>query len=529
MMRHKKVRHVWKRSFVVLCALALTCMASVSLAWDRVPASGAAPAGYAGGWYQDAAQTGGSPGQTYISMGATTAGSGVTQTIASLNSNSILRMSGVNSTTYSAAVANDDYVFATFSANVTWAPNGYRIFGYRHKPNQFTGTQQTDGARLQVAIYNGNTKVADIGPEQVTRGASTYITVSGTSPVLDPGMTYQIRFYVYSSNGSVVEIDNMELLLEARQVVTLRKTWVNAAVGNTATVTPTGTTPTTAFVSTANTASETDASTDYDINTGASFNVSELVAGATYTQALACSVVRAGGATASVMPPYTVLANDRHLTCAYTNARAVLVVVKNVVNDNGGTAAVTSFGITTSMGALTFGPGNTTGNTTTYTSNPIYTTTAGNYTLAENDVANYAEGTWACSGNGVTMGNTAYNAGSVTLTASATATCTITNNDSNVADLSIIKTRTPTGPLAVGQSVDYTLTVTNNGPATATGAVITDTPQSGLSCPVGNTVNCAGPGCPAATTTVGALIAGWALGTLSSGQSVSLTFRCAAQ
>ena len=107
-------------------------------------------------------------------------------------------------------------------------------------------------------------------------------------------------------------------------------------------------------------------------------------------------------------------------------------------------------------------------------------------------------------------------------------TCTYTNTGRE-ADLAVVKTRTPTGTLTVGQTINYTLVVTNNGPATATGAVITDTPQSGLSCPAGNTVSCSGPGCPAATTTVGTLTAGWTLGTLTSGQSVTLTFSCTTQ
>lgn len=219
---------------------------------------------------------------------------------------------------------------------------------------------------------------------------------------------------------------------------------------------------------------------------------------------------------------------NQDIVCRFVNAsRPRLIVRKLVTNDNGGTATVTSFGLATSAGALSFGAPSGTAPTLTYTSNTL-TVDAGTYSLTENDVANYVEGSWSCNGTGVTMGGTAFNAGSVTLANGAVATCAITNNDSNVADLAVVKTRTPTGAVTVGQTVNYTLTVTNNGPATATGAVITDAPQSGLSCPAGNTVNCSGPGCPAATTTVGTLTSGWTLGTLASGQSVTLTFSCTA-
>jgi uncharacterized repeat protein (TIGR01451 family) len=42
------------------------------------------------------------------------------------------------------------------------------------------------------------------------------------------------------------------------------------------------------------------------------------------------------------------------------------------------------------------------------------------------------------------------------------------------ADLSLTKTANPTGPVNVGNNIVYTLTVTNNGPSTATGVVVTD-------------------------------------------------------
>ncbi len=273
----------------------------------------------------------------------------------------------------------------------------------------------------------------------------------------------------------------------------------------------------------------------YEIpNHAAAITITEGAASGYLLQSASC-VDQAGATVASTLAGQVLTIQqaayraNQDIVCRFVNAsRPRLTVSKVVTNDNGGTATATSFGLATSAGTLSFGSPTGTAPTLTYTSNTL-TVNAGTYSLTENDVANYVEGSWSCSGSGTTMGGTAFNAGSVTLANGAVATCSITNNDSNAADLAVVKTRTPTGTLTVGQTINYTLVVTNNGPATATGAVITDTPQSGLSCPAGNTVSCSGPGCPAATTTVGTLTAGWTLGTLTSGQSVTLTFSCTAQ
>ena len=61
----------------------------------------------------------------------------------------------------------------------------------------------------------------------------------------------------------------------------------------------------------------------------------------------------------------------------------------------------------------------------------------------------------------------------------------------------------------------------------ATGAVISDTPGAGLTCPAGNPVTFSGAGIPAGSFTIGNLTgAGIALGTLGNGQSVTVTYSC---
>jgi cysteine-rich repeat protein len=113
-----------------------------------------------------------------------------------------------------------------------------------------------------------------------------------------------------------------------------------------------------------------------------------------------------------------------------------LTLNKVVVNDNGGSATVAAFGISTSAGALVFGAGNTVGSTTTYTAATLTGLDAGvPYTLVEANVAGYSEGSWSCTPN---AGGGVFNNGSVTLAVGEAATCTITNND-NAPSLTLNK------------------------------------------------------------------------------------------
>ncbi len=133
------------------------------------------------------------------------------------------------------------------------------------------------------------------------------------------------------------------------------------------------------------------------------------------------------------------LANGQSATCTITNndQSTSLTIVKRIVNDNGGTATVSAFGITTTAGSLTFGSGVADGtNTLKYTSNTITGLSAGAYSLHEGTLTGYDEGTWSCTAGNVT--NTTPASGSVTLSGGQSATCTITNND-QPASLTIVK------------------------------------------------------------------------------------------
>ncbi|MEI2429554.1 hypothetical protein RDV84_21280 [Lysobacter yananisis] len=217
-------------------------------------------------------------------------------------------------------------------------------------------------------------------------------------------------------------------------------------------------------------------------------------------------------------------------SCQITNddRPATLTLQKIVVNDNGGTAVATAWtlnaaGPTPISGA--HGAAAVTG----------AAVNAGTYALSESGgPADYTASAYSCSIDG----GAAVSGDSLTLANGQSAVCTVTNDDSNEADLSITKsnTYTPADPsdqagdtVVAGTPTTYTLVVTNNGPATAVGAVVRDVPQAGLDCPASNPVACSGAACPSAAITIGDLGSGITLGSLATGATATLSFTCAVQ
>ncbi|GAA4644429.1 hypothetical protein GCM10023115_23890 [Pontixanthobacter gangjinensis] len=93
-------------------------------------------------------------------------------------------------------------------------------------------------------------------------------------------------------------------------------------------------------------------------------------------------------------------------------------------------------------------------------------------------------------------------------------------------DFSISKTNGVT-EVNPGSTTTYVVTVTNNRPDAALGAVVKDIPGPGITCPAANTVTIAGDGVPAGSFTFADLTgSGITLGALANGQSTTLTYAC---
>jgi uncharacterized repeat protein (TIGR01451 family) len=105
---------------------------------------------------------------------------------------------------------------------------------------------------------------------------------------------------------------------------------------------------------------------------------------------------------------------------------------------------------------------------------------------------------------------------------SAVATVTVSPS----ANLSIVKSNGVSSVIS-GSTITYSLLVTNNGPDSTTGPVVTDVPGAGITCPGSNAVTITGNGIPAGSFTVANLTgAGITLGTLANGQSATLSYAC---
>jgi uncharacterized repeat protein (TIGR01451 family) len=157
--------------------------------------------------------------------------------------------------------------------------------------------------------------------------------------------------------------------------------------------------------------------------------------------------------------------------CTITNtlkAAPILIVIKHVINDNGGRAKPSNFTLSVTGSSPT--PASFHGNA----AGTVVTLLPGAYSVHEAAAAGYTASMDAgCSGTLRHYGDRA--------------TCTVTNDDvassspptppppptSSQIDLAITKVATP-NPVTLGENVTYTLKVTNKGPDEATNVVVTD-------------------------------------------------------
>ncbi|ALN57531.1 hypothetical protein GLE_2182 [Lysobacter enzymogenes] len=308
----------------------------------------------------------------------------------------------------------------TYNLSVPCAGNGAAVSGFIDFNRD--GDFADSGEKSAAATCNGSTAALTWtlpGAAGLNAGASFVRLRIGTQAA---------QVNVPTGLASDGEVEDYAVTLTS-PTLTLRKQWNGATTGDDAAVTASrGGTVVGTLNSDAGSANELDTATAINVFPGETLTLAETLAangGRTYTQSLACT----GTSDANPNDGLTIGAADANIVCTFTNAQAArLTVIKNVINDNGGVATVADFGIQVDGVARSFGANTGTAGNAVYTSAAV-AVNAGTRALTELNVAGYTEGTWACTGTGVTMGNAAFDSGSVTLAAGADATCTITNDD----------------------------------------------------------------------------------------------------
>lgn len=345
------------------------------------------------------------------------------------------------------------------------------------------------------------------------------------------------------------EVEDYQVTLQS--TVTLTKAWTDATAGNAVSLSITGgtsptagssvaggaTTPARALANGGNTITLTEAFT-----TGTATNYITTLACSKNTDGSAVAVSGTGLSRTITMPA------DSPVTCTYTNARgATLRLQKQLPNGRfvaadqfalniagaGGPASVTTTGSgTTATGTATLANG-TAGTAYTFSEAGASGANLANY-VSRYTCTNLTAGSSTPMPSNVV--GTSFN---LTPQAGDDITCTFVNARNPQADLQIRKSNNAPGSLddlgadtvTSGANTTYTLTITNGGPDAVTGAVVTDQPTSGVTCPgTGNAdvVTCSGTACTGATplTLSGLTSGGIVLGTLPNGGTTALTFTC---
>ena len=192
--------------------------------------------------------------------------------------------------------------------------------------------------------------------------------------------------------------------------------------------------------------------TTYTLAPGA-YTVAGSGGGSEYTVAVSGDCTTGGAVTLAA-------GDAKTCTVTFDDIAPRLTVVKRVVNNNGGARAAGEWTMHIRAAGIdvTF-PGSPAGTTRTLR--------AGAYTVGETGPGGYT----------ATIDGDCASTGAVTLALGAAKTCTITNDDDPPppaqADLRITKTASDTTPF-LGDTVVYTLTVANAGPAAASAVVVTD-------------------------------------------------------
>ncbi|MDC8011447.1 DUF11 domain-containing protein [Tahibacter soli] len=349
-------------------------------------------------------------------------------------------------------------------------------------------TAANSGAAVVVTVGDvvtlpaeGGTNVANYTTTLACTGGHT---LSGTNGQQTNTLT------ITSPNAAVCTYTNTR----RSQQLTLAKTWAaGSTAGHTATATTTGGTNNATFASTAPTATTGTAVT---VRAGDVITLPAETFGGGATAASYDAIVQCTGgstlASGATGRPLTISASATATTCTYTNTRVVapqLTVAKTTSTPrftvgvaasftltvtNSGTVATTAQTVVTDTvpASLTLGamPADCTANGQTVTC----TIAAG---LAVNASAAFVIPVTPTAAAMPSVDNTAQASGGGDATCPAAARCSSTVNVpvDQMVNLAVTKTATPAATYLPGESLNYTITVTNNGASAADGISVTDT------------------------------------------------------
>jgi uncharacterized repeat protein (TIGR01451 family) len=349
-------------------------------------------------------------------------------------------------------------------------------------------TAANSGAAVVVTVGDvvtlpaeGGTNVANYTTTLACTGGHT---LSGTNGQQTNMLT------ITSPNAAVCTYTNTR----RSQQLTLAKTWAaGSTAGHTATATTTGGTNNATFASTAPTATTGTAVT---VRAGDVITLPAETFGGGATAASYDAIVQCTGgstlASGATGRPLTISASATATTCTYTNTRVIapqLTVAKTTSTPrftvgvaasftltvtNSGTVATTAQTVVTDTvpASLTLGamPADCTANGQTVTC----TIAAG---LAVNASAAFVIPVTPTAAAMPSVDNTAQASGGGDATCPAAARCSSTVNVpvDQMVNLAVTKTATPAATYLPGESLNYTITVTNNGASAADGISVTDT------------------------------------------------------
>lgn len=400
------------------------------------------------------------------------------------------------------------------AAGSTYAINSVSCFG----PGFVAGWIDFNGNGVFDSGEKSNVATCGTGASTVTLNFT--IPAGGTTPQTSSFM----RLRIASNTAGVTDASGVANNGEAEDYritvggaqLRLQKTWANANAGDISSLQTTGLANNATLSATTVSGNDTQQSAQFRAYVGETALITETLGASNvgyYGQALSCT----GASDTNLADGLTVSATDTDIVCTITNTRRIVTATSDSASGVNGVAGASNV-----LNVLT---GDAVAGVAATAANAVLSVASGSSVPAQLtfNAATGAVGVVAGTPAGSYTFN--YQICDVVIPANCTtATASVTVAPS--VDLQVNKTN---GTITVfsASSTTYTVTVTNTGPDSTTGAVVTDVPGAGINCPSANAVTITGNGVPPGSYTIANLTgAGITLGTLGSGQSATLTYTC---